>query len=377
MAVLVGVLMQIQQDGIMSPSSLFFFFIAGEFIVTALMHPKEVGCLMYGVIYYVTVPSMYLLLVIYSIFNMNVISWGTRETVIVTKKEQEETAAKAAAAPKTAAGRVLNLLGANGQDNGGAISFSVSNLFKCLLCTVPKTAEEERLIQVQASLEAIQVRLGMIEKKAEMEITEEPKAFGGAASAPPEVDESVNSVTAEEYEELNWWMDEGDRIKKCETGTLPEDEKTFWKELVEKYLKPDVLSDASKEKQQIKKDLEDLRDKSVAAFFMINALFVLVVFLLTLKKDILHINWPFNVKTNFTYNGDTLDIVMQKEYLELEPIGFVFLIFFGILMVVQFLAMFQHRFETMCQILANMEFNIRFFQNTVSTNTSHLVLFFI
>lgn len=42
----------------------------------------------------------------------------------------------------------------------------------------------------------------------------------------------------------------------------------------------------------------------VMTFFMINALFVLVVFLLTLQKDILHVNWPINPKENFTYITD-------------------------------------------------------------------------
>lgn len=85
MAVLVGVMLQISQDGFLAPSSLFFFCVAGEMIITAMLHPKEFECLKYGIIYYVTVPSMYLLLVIYSIFNMNNVSWGTREVTIVKK----------------------------------------------------------------------------------------------------------------------------------------------------------------------------------------------------------------------------------------------------------------------------------------------------
>ena len=48
-------------------------------------------CLPYGVIYFITIPSMYLLLVIYSIFNLNVVSWGTREVPKKkTKAELEE-----------------------------------------------------------------------------------------------------------------------------------------------------------------------------------------------------------------------------------------------------------------------------------------------
>lgn len=89
MAVLVGIMLQISEDGLLAPSSLFFFCVAGEMIFTALLHPKEFNCIIYGVIYYVTVPSMYLLLVIYSIFNMNNVSWGTREVTIVKKSTEE------------------------------------------------------------------------------------------------------------------------------------------------------------------------------------------------------------------------------------------------------------------------------------------------
>lgn len=43
---------------------------------------------------------------------------------------------------------------------------------------------------------------------------------------------------------------------------------------------------------------------------MMNALFVLIVFLLTLKKDYLHIKWPFGVKTNITYDESTQEVII-------------------------------------------------------------------
>lgn len=59
---------------------------------------------------------------------------------------------------------------------------------------------------------------------------------------------------------------------------------------------------------RIAKDLKDLRDQSVFAFFMMNALFVLIVFLLQLNKDLLHIKWPFGIKTNVTYDHTTMEV---------------------------------------------------------------------
>lgn len=51
------------------------------FIVSAILHPQEFLDLLPGALYYITIPSGYLLLMIYSMVNMNIVSWGTRETV--------------------------------------------------------------------------------------------------------------------------------------------------------------------------------------------------------------------------------------------------------------------------------------------------------
>ena len=59
---------------------------------------------------------------------------------------------------------------------------------------------------------------------------------------------------------------------------------------------------------QISEELKELRTKSVFAFFMFNALFILIVFLLQLNKDQLHIDWPFGVRTNITYIEETSEV---------------------------------------------------------------------
>jgi chitin synthase len=59
---------------------------------------------------------------------------------------------------------------------------------------------------------------------------------------------------------------------------------------------------------RIATDLIELRNKSVFAFFMFNALFVLIVFLLQLNKDKLHVVWPLGIKTNITYVEETGEV---------------------------------------------------------------------
>jgi chitin synthase len=50
-------------------------------------------------------------------------------------------------------------------------------------------------------------------------------------------------------------------------------------------------------------------------------------------------------------------VLISKEYLQLEPIGLVFVFFFALILVIQFTAMMFHRFGTFSHILASTELN--------------------
>jgi chitin synthase len=86
MAVMVGLILQITDYGHLAPQSLMIFVVVGATVIAAILHPQEFWCLLAGLAFYVTIPSTYLLLVIYAIFNLNVVSWGTRE--VATKKSK-------------------------------------------------------------------------------------------------------------------------------------------------------------------------------------------------------------------------------------------------------------------------------------------------
>ena len=88
MLVLVGIVIQISEDGVGSPNAIFFFFVAGTFILAAILHPQEALCVVHGFIYFLAIPSMYMLLMMYALTNLHVISWGTRE-VKQTKTEKQ------------------------------------------------------------------------------------------------------------------------------------------------------------------------------------------------------------------------------------------------------------------------------------------------
>ncbi|XP_047357161.1 chitin synthase chs-2 isoform X6 [Vespa velutina] len=380
MAVIVGTALQLGEDGIGSPSAIFLISLSGSFFIAACLHPQEFLCIIPGIIYLLSIPSMYLLLILYSIINLNVVSWGTREVQVKkTKKELEQEKkeaeeAKRKAKQKSLLGFLQNGAGTN-DDDQGSIEISLASLFKCMFCTHGKSSDEkQQLVAIAESLELLGKRLETIERavdphahvsgrrRASSVGNRTNDALGAIGEDPAENEEchseteTVTSQNSGENREGSnfltrpyWLSDEG--LKKGEVEILSLQEEQFWKDLLEKYLYP--IDEDKAEKARIAGDLIELRNKSVFAFLMFNALFVLIVFLLQLNKDQLHIVWPLGVKTNITYVEETSEVHITKEYLQLEPIGLVFVFFFALILVIQFTAMLFHRFGTFAHILAS------------------------
>ncbi|XP_018562636.1 uncharacterized protein LOC108904526 isoform X1 [Anoplophora glabripennis] len=380
MAVIVGTALQLREDGVGSPSAIFLIAMTGSFFIAACLHPQEFWCIVPGIIYLLSIPSMYLLLILYSIINLNNVSWGTREVAVKkTKKELEEDKKAAELAQKQKKQKsLLGFLQAGGtnDDDEGSIEISLAGLFRCMLCTHQKSGDEKaQLMHIADSLDSLSKRLDHIEKVIDPVGHTSRRRSMSASSR--QGDPHLKPVTEEEEEGESsvesdsetastlpknkrddlinpYWIEDPD-VGKGEVEYLSSNEMQFWKDLLEKYLFP--LDENKEEKARIASDLKELRDQSVFAFFMMNALFVLIVFLLTLKKDYLHIKWPFGVRTNITYDESTQEVHITKEYLQLEPIGLVFVFFFALILVIQFTAMLFHRFGTIAHILASTELN--------------------
>ncbi|XP_026324913.1 chitin synthase chs-2 isoform X3 [Hyposmocoma kahamanoa] len=379
MAVIVGTALQLGEDGIGSPSAIFLIALSSSFFIAACLHPQEFFCVVPGIIYLLSIPSMYLLLILYSIINLNVVSWGTREVQTKkTKKEIEEEKKEAEEAKKKAKQKSLLgfLQGVNKNEEEGSIEFSFAGLFKCMLCTHEKGGEEKvQLLHIANTLEKLEKKIENVERTIDPHgVSRGRKLSVGlrgstngdhldALAEGPEGDNSSDSETdtlstspRERRDDLinPYWIEDPD-LKKGEVDFLSQTEIQFWKDLLDKYLYP---IDANKEEQaRIARDLIELRNKSVFAFFMFNALFILIVFLLQLNKDQLHVDWPLGIKTNITVNEDTGEVIISKEYLQLEPIGLVFVFFFALILVIQFTAMLFHRFGTLSHILSSTELN--------------------
>lgn len=91
MAVIVGTALQLREDGIGSPSAIFLISMLSSFFIAAVLHPQELNCIIFFSIYLLSIPSMYLLLILYSIINLNIVTWGTREVQVKKTKKVSKT----------------------------------------------------------------------------------------------------------------------------------------------------------------------------------------------------------------------------------------------------------------------------------------------
>jgi chitin synthase len=169
MAVIVGTALQLGEDGVGSPSAIFLIAMIGSFFIAACLHPQEFWCIVPGLIYLLCIPAMYLLLIIYSITNLNVVSWGTREVAVKkTKKEMEEERKQTNMQHKRAKreglwGLLLNGNGADHEEKGG-VDVAIGNVLRLMLFTHKKEPHERaQLIRIADSLDAVTRRLDNLE----------------------------------------------------------------------------------------------------------------------------------------------------------------------------------------------------------------------
>ena len=100
-----------------------------------------------------------------------------------------------------------------------------------------------------------------------------------------------------------YWIEDRDLLN-GKRDFLSGHEDKFWKDLIFKYLAP-LDKNEEKEKKNAR-ELATLRTQSVFSMFMLNALFVLVVFMLQQEKETIFIEWPVDYDIVITYALDEL-----------------------------------------------------------------------
>uniref|UniRef100_A0AAF5PX20 chitin synthase n=1 Tax=Wuchereria bancrofti TaxID=6293 RepID=A0AAF5PX20_WUCBA len=367
-AVIVGTVIQMQKDGIMSPHSIFLLFVIGSFFTAAILHPLEFTCITPGILYFLAIPCMYMLLPIYSLCNLNNIAWGTRENPKVEGNDPIRQKR-----PKH-----IDLISNNAVNEvDGEIAIGCGAACRLMCCLKDKSAETAQIWQLSGKVNEMMDKLDHIELQSTgMPIsTRIVHAIAPANNSELakwennsikedqtdiEDDRDITDQSAAAMRNRKWnskisevWLNDK-CIRGAEKDCLDPDEEIFWNDVINKYLTPIIHNQL--EQKNIRDGLMLLRNKVCSGFFMVNIVFIIIVLLLQLQKDCIHIEWPLGPRYNHTIipcNTDIREPIWVVTRLQLEPIGLVFLLFFMSILIIQFIGMLLHRFGTMAHIIAS------------------------
>ncbi|XP_061621971.1 chitin synthase 1 [Phyllopteryx taeniolatus] len=444
------------QGTFLTPTGVFLVSMTIMYLVTAILHPEEFGMIIYGLMYFICIPSGYLLLTIYSLVNMHIVTWGTRESnkggteikknhnilcdrncrlccwdmkLQITQETENlmiqqitgQTGHKASPPPITAvetnqhaASNVEPQADTNkAAEQGGKKPLTDKDRRELkLFDTISKNTDdsvEKQSISTSPSdddddddddddeyddkqdsedlpisewvnpvkeefLKKLtfanlkrnlkeQIRYSLRNKNQE-DVCEElilmltDTLSGQLYGVGPE-----DVLTESQLEELQQELMEQARrtlktsrmerlekkvkraIEKTLTAPqvqkLEEDERDFWRKLLERYLKPIV--DTKAHLEEVTRELKSLRNKAVFLYFIVNVLWVVATFFLqAIGNDVISIKIP-KYYSNGTISGD---------YLKVEPLSLMFLFSFAILLIVQFIAMLYHRVYTLIHVVS-------------------------
>ncbi|XP_012937132.1 chitin synthase chs-2 [Aplysia californica] len=246
MIVLAGLVKQMADYGFCSVTTIFMVTVIGIFASAALLHPQEFVCILHGPLYFVSVPSMSVLLIIYSLGNLHVVSWGTREAAKPPPPPGQRPPEKKQGTLKK---WMTKLSGGIDVEEGVR---SLGSIFSCVCCSTTVAAQPVTPANSLAQ-----------------HIIQEPEAPGASADGNSTQDHAPEPVRRPH------WLETVEAVRAPE---LPEKETAFWKELIGQYLYP-MEKDEQHEKK-VKEDLLELRNKTCLAFFLINSFFVALVLML-------------------------------------------------------------------------------------------------
>ncbi|VDI58932.1 chitin synthase [Mytilus galloprovincialis] len=377
MIVIVGLLKEAVGAAFCSVTTFFLVFVAGVFVLSAMLHPQEFWCIIHGLLYFLAIPSMSMLLMIYSLGNLHVVSWGTRETKAPTPQQgaQQE---------KPRQNAVQNWLEKIGlSDNSQASSeyqFSFGNLFRCMCC--PRSDVQNEDARLRAILERLE---DMDNKMTEVTSFSQRGSISGS-SKPDKKDEEMSPFSKQDVlmdsgERLNpiykeekqkkrdelkdpYWVHD-DQLRKGKIDVLDKGEVDFWQTFIKRYLFP-IESNKEHEKK-VANDLIELRNKVCLAFLLINALFVTIVYTLTeVNKSDGSLSIPLPCGGgNDKSDSNTKNTGQGK----IEPISFAFTAVFGLMLFIQFVCMLFHRYSTLLHIIASAEIKLKkHIRNVIGNN---------
>ncbi|XP_033733062.1 uncharacterized protein LOC117322317 [Pecten maximus] len=361
MVVFVGCIVTAVKENPFHPSVIFLASLVIIFLISACFHPQEFSCIIFGALYFVCVPMGFLLLVIYSLCNMHVVSWGTREVPKKKtkqeleeeeklKKEKEERKKQGFLArfmPKLQFQDMFKVINdmqmtKKKEDETAEMLKAMNRNFEALLRLQqnPNGKQPEHVQDTEDVPEIVVSKdpPSILKKKgvtfqAETPIESTPDDVTFGKSAKPTKPKSTERDRPE-------WVD----LKILGSGDILQmnsAEEAFWKGFIQKYLYPlDV--DKNKQKETAAKLIE-LRNSVCAGMAIINLLWIAINFMFQLRKPAV-ISFP--TPTNLD------DSELNENNLEIDALGMMFVIFYVLILFIQFIGMLMHRWGTFLHLIA-------------------------
>ena len=118
----------------------------------------------------------------------------------------------------------------------------------------------------------------------------------------------------------------------------------FFQQLIERYLYP-LVEDKDHQKKMVE-DLKSLRNNGCFIFFMINTLWLVIIFSFQLVSERIRDYVFIPIRR------------LHNEPLRFEPLGLGFLLFFASILLVQFVSMLWHRYGTLLHLLASTDLKL-------------------
>lgn len=341
--VLVGVIAAAASSdkGPFDPSVLFTTILVFLFLFTGLIHPQEFFCLIPGFLYFLVIPSGYLLLVIYAMVNMHVISWGTREVPkrktrreLEEEKRVEEEAKKKKETELGFFGRLFR------RTKPSDIIESMGKLIKSEKST---DASIEILKEIREQLKELSEKLGKpnTEEQVSPVTKDPPKVVKKSVqfSDGNKLEKFIQDDDDEPYKQKEsshskWMQDPA--MGKGLVLAMNDLENDFWENFISKYLYPIDKNKQAEEKTAA--ELLSLRTNVCFGMVFINLLWLAVNIMFQYKR-------PFEIDIQYT--------ILEKEYnMTLEPLGLLFIFAFMIVIAIQFVGMILHRWGTLMHLVA-------------------------
>ncbi|XP_060081250.1 uncharacterized protein LOC132560604 [Ylistrum balloti] len=356
--VFIGCLIIATQENALHPSVIFIESLIILTFLTACFHPHEFGCIMHGALYYLCIPLGYLLLVTYSLCNMHIISWGTRESqekktpheiaeeekLRKEKEERKKQGFLARLMPKLGFSDIVDVLTKirlknNRIDGRVDILRAMNKKIELLL-----KQKQNVGIGDDIDMQDAEVIPEVVVLKKPSPTIEKTVRFDGIpiSSHREEVEElgdAMNSNTKTEMLSPNW-----EKLHTLGNGRilkLNPAEEDFWKSLIKRYLYPLNLSAASQ--KQIKTRLLEFRNSSCAAIAILNLVWIAINFMFQLRKPAM---------IYFAVPSDVDDADVNTENFQVDVLGMLFVLFFSLMILIQFIGMLVHRWGTFLHLIS-------------------------